>query len=180
MTRRMLLAALLVAAAVAGPASATTQDEAVKSVIAKWYAELLKRSDAHLSPLLAPGGMVEPDYRCPDDDQPQPRALDWTLPPYPHFLAMRAGKFAYEVERMQVERTLAKVDVWERGWIYAGAAKRTYENAADATFILERKENEGWKVLLYASHSQAVRHDHRNQPMPDLSPKGESDGGPQR
>ena len=179
MIPRLLLAALLLTAAAGGPASAT-QDEAVTSVVARWYVELLKGRDAYLSPLLAPGGMVEPDYRCPDDDQPQPRVLDWTQPPYPHFLAVRAGKFAYEVERMRVERRLAKVDVWERGWIYAGAAKQTYENAADATFILERRENEGWKILLYASHSQAVRHDHRNQPMPDLSPKGESDGGQQR
>ena len=41
---------------------------------------------------------------------------------------------------MSGETTLARTDVWERGWMYAGAAKQTYENAPGATFVLEKRD----------------------------------------
>ena len=92
-------------------------------------------------------------------------------PAYSHLLAVRSQKFTHEIEKLQVERTLARIDVWERGWIYAWAAKSTYENAAGATFVLEKKDGQDWKILLYASRSSAVRPQDRDGPMPDLSPK---------
>ena len=120
--------------------------------------------------MLAPGGFVAPAYDCEARNKPQPRALR-PKPLYPHLLARRAQKFAYEVQSLRLETTLARVSIWERGWIYAWAAKQTYENAAAATFVLEKKEGEGWKVVLYASEGQAVHPKHRTEPMPDLSPK---------
>jgi hypothetical protein len=118
---------------------------------------------------MAPGAVVAPSH-CPPRDQPQPRALK-SRPLYPPMLVRRAQKFAFEIQSMRVETTLARVSVWERGWIYAWAAKQTYENAAAATFVLEKKVGASWQVLLYASEGQAVRPDHRKDLMPDLSPK---------
>ena len=77
----------------------------------------------------------------------------------------------HEIETLQVERTLARIQVWERGWIYAGATNTTYENAAGGTFMLVKKEGEDWKILVYDSGSSAVRPKDRDGPMPDLSPK---------
>jgi hypothetical protein len=147
---------------------------AVKQLVGRWYTELRKgrlgeRRDAWT--LLAPGGMIEPSHRCYDPDIPQPRVLKMRGPAYSHLLAVRSQKFTHEIEKLQVERTLARIDVWERGWIYAGATKSTYENAAGATFILEKKDGQDWKILLYASRSSAVRPQDRDDPMPDLSPK---------
>jgi hypothetical protein len=132
---------------------------------------LRKGKDGRVWTMLAPNGIIEPRL-CPDRCGPQPRGLKLPLTPYPHLLAVRAELFKPEIEKVQVERTLARVEVWERGYVYALAAKVTYENAAGATFILERREGETWKVLLYSSRSTAVRSDHVNQPIPDLSPEG--------
>jgi hypothetical protein len=154
------------------PAKAT--EEEVRAAVAAWYAELRKGRNGRISTLLAPNGIIEPRL-CPDRCGPQPRALKPRPgPPFPHLLAVRAELFQPEIEKMKVEGTLARVDVWERGFIYAWASKVTYENAAGATFILERGAGEHWKVLLYSSRSSAVRPDHANQPIPDLSPEGKS------
>lgn len=152
-------------------AGAETDEDAVKALIANWYAELRKRDDVRIYPLLAPAGMILPKS-CPDRCAPQPRALKLKKgEQFSRFLATRAVKFSYEIDRSLIERSLARVDVWERGWFYAWAAKQTYENAASAMFILEKREGEGWKVLLYRSESQAIRPKHKDDPMPDLSPK---------
>ena len=45
-----------------------------------------------------------------------------------------AQQFAYEIRDARVEQTLARVDVWERGWFWAWAAQQTYANAASATY----------------------------------------------
>jgi len=148
--------------------------DAVKELIGRWYSELRKgrlgeKSDVWT--LLAPGGMIEPSHRCYDPEIPQPRMLKMRGPAYSHLLAVRSQKFTHEIESLEVERTLARINVWERGWIYAWAAKSTYENAAGATFILEKRDGQDWKILLYASRSSAVRPQDRDDPMPDLSPK---------
>lgn len=168
---RVLQAAIVLFAAWStSPAEAQIIEQDVKSTIAGWYGELAKGREARIFDQLAPGGLVVPSHDCNARDQLQPRALQWNGP-YPHLLARRAQKFAYEIESTRLEPTLARVSVWERGWIYAWAAKQTYENAAAATFVLEKREGEPWKVLLYASQSQAVRPQHRHEPMPDLAPK---------
>ena len=175
-TIAFMLVAINLSLSTAAPVNADEAD-AVNKLIGRWYTELRKgrlgeRSDVRT--LLAPGGMIEPSHRCYDPEIPQPRVLKMRGPAYSHLLAVRSQKFAHEIERTQVERTLARIEVWERGWIYAGAAKSTYENAAGATFILEKKDRQDWKVLLYASRSSALRPQDRDDPMPDLSPK---DGG---
>jgi hypothetical protein len=148
--------------------------DAVKELIGRWYTELRKGRVGEKSAvwtLLAPGGMIEPSHRCHDPEILQPRVLKMRGPAYSHLLAVRSQKFTHEIERLQVERTLDRIYVWERGWIYAGATKSTYENAAGATFVLEKKDGPDWKILLYASRSSAVRPEDRDDPMPDLSPK---------
>ena len=169
-----LLVGLPLTFSTASPARADAKEAAVKEVINRWYAELRKGRRGEKSrywSMLAPGSMIEPSHRCYDPDIPQPRVLKLRRPAYSHLLAVRSQKFAHEIEMLQVERTLARIEVWERGWIYAGAAKVTYENAAGATFILEKKDGQDWKILLYASRSSAVRPQDRDDPMPDLSPK---------
>ncbi len=163
----------ILASLLAGPAAAQSGEEAVKGAVASWYAELRKGRDARLDSMLAPGGMVVPDhdFRSPGGVKRQSRAADPHRQRFAHLLAVRAEKFSYEVRQLRVEATLAKAMVWERGWIYAWAAKSTYENAAAATFVLEKRDGEDWKILIYASNPEAVRPDHRNEPMPDLRPK---------
>ena len=167
------LAAISLTASTAMPVRAEEAD-AVKQLIGRWYTELRKGrlgGKGAVWTLLAPGGMIEPSHRCYDPEIPQPRVLKMRGPAYSHLLAVRSQEFTHEIERLRVERTLARIDVWERGWIYAGATKSTYENAAGATFVLEKKDGQDWKILLYASRSSAVRPQDRDDPMPDLSPK---------
>lgn len=162
--RRFFLALLLTLAAT--PAAAS--DEAtVRETIAAWYAELRKGNDARPWRLLAPQGQVLP-RECPDLCGPQPRAIKRPHPLYPRHLVRRAQKFDYEIEHMSVERTLARVDVWERGWSYAWALKKTTVAASDAWFILQKIEGD-WKILVYSSETRALRPKDREAPLPDLS-----------
>ena len=145
-------------------------DGAVLSLISQWYQELRKGRAGRRLQLMAPGAELLP-RRCPDRCGPQPRALSpLERIAYPHYLAERAQEFTYEVERLTVEATLARVDVWERGFDYAPALEKTTQSAADAVFILEKREGEGWKVLLYRSLVRAVRAKDKDAPLPDLAP----------
>jgi hypothetical protein len=169
----MLLVAASMIMSVAGPAQGDDA-EAAKALIERWYAELRKNrmgGQSRYWTLLAPGSIVEPSRRCYDPNKPQPRVLKLGETALYAFLAIRAQKFAHEIESMQVERTLARIQVWERGWIYAGATKTTYENAAGGTFILVKKDGEDWKILVYESRSSAVRTKDRDGPIPDLTPE---------
>lgn len=166
---RLALVGLLVL--FSGQAAARSDQEAVAQVIADWYVELRKREDVRLYAMLAPMGMILPE-RCPDRCGPQPRMLKYKAGErFADFLAARAEKFSYEIENARVETTLARVDVWERGWTYAWAARQTYQSAASAMFILEKREGQGWKVLVYRSQSSAIHPKHKDEPLPDLSPK---------
>jgi hypothetical protein len=153
-------------------ARADSDETAVRALIADWYAELRKGKDARVFRLLAPGGIMLPRH-CPDRCGPQPRALKPDELFRPRYLAEQAEKFAYEVERLRVERTLARADVWERGWRWAWAVKQTTMTAAAATFILEKREGEGWKILVYQSESRALSPKDKDMPMPDLTPKAQ-------
>lgn len=153
------------------PAHADDGDEtAVRTLIADWYTEIRKEGRKHPQKFLAPGAMLLPE-RCPDRCGPLPRVArlqDW---PDPHYLARQAPKFEYEIERLRVEHTLARADVWERGFTYAWALKKTTQSAAAATIIMEKRKGEGWKILLYRSLSRAIRPKDKDAPLPDLSPK---------
>lgn len=148
-------------------ANAAPDDKAVRETIAAWYAELRKIKNSQPWKLLAPQGEILP-RDCPDRCGPQPRALKLPRRLYPYHLVRRAQKFDYDIEEMTVERTLARVDVWERGWTYAWALKKTTMAAADAWFILQKIEGE-WKVVVYSSQTRALRPKDREAPMPDLS-----------
>ena len=167
-----VLRLLLIGLSILFAATADAQDDqsAAQQLISDWYVELRKGEDVRLYSMLAPMGMILPQH-CPDRCGPQPRMLKLKKgEQFADFLAVRAEKFSYEIERSQVEESLARIDVWERGWTYAWAAKQTYQTAASAMFILE-KRTEGWKVLVYRSESRAIHSKHKDDPMPDLSPK---------
>jgi hypothetical protein len=169
---RLWLPLLLIFAIPGAAARAESDEAAVRSLIADWYAELRKGKDARVWRFLAPGGIMLPS-RCPDRCGPQPRALKPDELFRPRYLAEQAEKFAYEVERLRVERTLARADVWERGWRWAWAAKQTTMTAAAGTFILERRVGEDWKILVYQSESRALSLKDKDMPLPDLSPKAQ-------
>ena len=108
---------------------------------------------------------------CPDMCPPLKRSADLRPLLGARYLAARAREFDYEIERLRVERTLARADVWERGFDYAWALKKTTQSAAAAIFVLEKREGEGWKVLVYQSLVRAIRPQDKDAPLPDLSPK---------
>jgi hypothetical protein len=158
---------ILLAAAPAGRADDETD---VRALIGDWYKEMRKGKDSRPWRLMSPGGMLLP-RECPDLCGPLPRVAKLTGPYNSYYLARRAEAFEYEITRMRVEPTLARVDVWERGFRYAWAVKKTTQNAAAALFILEKRPDEGWKVLLYESETRALRPKDRDGRLPDLSPK---------
>jgi hypothetical protein len=169
MFRRSVGFSLLVLA-LAGQGVAADDAAEVRAVVGAWYDELRKGRDARPWTLTAPSAMILP-RRCPDRCGPQKRSLDLAELQRPRFLAEHAEKFAYEVERLSVERTLARADVWERGWRYAWAVEKTTESAAAGLFILEKRAGEGWKILVYRSESRALRPKDKDGPMPDLRPE---------
>lgn len=165
---RWALALLIV---LAGAPAVRADDEAdVRALIAGWYAEMRKGNEARPWTLMAPGGMLLP-RECPDQCGPLPRVAKPRDPYSPFYLARRAKKFAHEITRLRVERTLARVDVWERGWDYAWALKKTTQSAASGLFILEKRPGKAWKVLLYESEVRALRPQDQDGPPPDLSPQ---------
>jgi hypothetical protein len=136
----------------------------VEAVIATWYAELQKRGEGNPHRLLAPRAIVE-DCEClPPDETP----VKYAQPRFRNELAYEALKFSYEIVGMRIDRDFARVHVWERGWYYAWSAKETYENDADATFVLERQDDQ-WKILAFSAHGAAVHPKYANDPMPNLS-----------
>ncbi len=168
---RLRFALLLTALLIALPAQAETEDEAaVRTLIAVWYGEMRKRASARPTKYLAPGAMLLPED-CPDTCPPLKRSADLRPLLGARYLAARAREFDYEIERLRVERTLARADVWERGFDYAWALKKTTQSAAAAIFVLEKREGEGWKVLVYQSLVRAIRPQDKDAPLPDLSPK---------
>jgi hypothetical protein len=166
--RAALALLMLLVAAAAGRAAA--DDDDVRNLIAEWYAQMRKGEPARPWTLMAPGGVLLPQ-ECPDQCGPRARVAQPTGPYNSYYLARRSKAFEYEITRIRVEQTLARVDVWERGFSYAWALKKTTQAAAAATFILEKRSDEGWKVLLYRSESRALRPKDRDAAIPDLSPK---------
>lgn len=160
---RLVICALLVS----GPALAENGGEAeteIRAAIVRWYDELLKKQEGRVDLVVGrPFFEATRHYRYADDGS---AALG---PRIYSSLAARALQFTYDIEIKRVDPNFARVAVWERGYFYAAAAQRTYENAADSDFILERQEKDGkWRIVAYRSGSYGIPPGKRTDPMPDL------------
>lgn len=150
----------------ASPASAQapSAEDGIRATLSRWYEELAKRDKGRLGDLVAPGFI---DASPPVSyAKTRSRALG---PRIYTSLAARALKFAWEIDSIRRDSSFAKVEVWERGYFYAFAAQRTYENAAATTFILERSEKDGrWRIAAHQSGSYGIPPNKITDPMPDL------------
>jgi len=160
------LALLLLCAG--APALARTPEvspeDGIRATIARWYQELAKKEEGRWWALTAPGFIdASPPYTYLKTNS-RARA-----PRVYNSLPAVALKFAYDIDSIRRDSTFAKVQVWERGYFYAWAAQRTYENAAATTFVLERRETDGrWLILAHQSSSQGIPPNKITAPMPDL------------
>jgi hypothetical protein len=144
------------------------REDEVRAVVAEWYSELKRGSDGFAFRLFAPMGIYD---ACNCDARADGTPVKHYVSPLKHALAYSALEFSYEIEELRVDNHFARVEVWERGWFYAWANREAYENAAGSTFILERDANGEWKIAAFTSRRSAVRPDHADDPMPDLSGK---------
>lgn len=160
---RIALAALLLAVGLPAAAAPPSDEAAIREVIATWYAELQKGEARRHWQLFAPGAIDG----GPGETRLNPgsRALGPTVS---NELAARALKFAYEVDRLTVDPRFAKAVVWERGYFYAWAAQRTYENAASTLFVLEKQADGRWLILAHEAQSMGIPPHKVTDPMPDL------------
>lgn len=158
-----VLLVLLSAPAFAEPGTAS-EEAAIRKVITRWYEELGKHGKGRVWEITAPGFIdASPHYRHRDTGAASLGPRIYTS------LAATALKFAYDVDRVRVDPNFAKVGVWERGYFYAAAAQKTYERAADTTFVLERQEKDGrWLILAHQTSSQGIPPTRITDPMPDL------------
>lgn len=175
--RDLLLVPLLMLA-LAAPAAALTpapSDEAkIRTTIARWYEELGKKDEGRTWGITAPAFIdASPHISYRDTGS---RALGR---PIYDSLAATALQFAYDVDSIRADSSFAKVQVWERGYYYAFAARVTYERGAAATFVLERRESDGrWLILAHQSTSQGIPPNKVTSPMPDLRSAWERTQGP--
>lgn len=147
------------------PAAAQPAVEgAIRSTLARWYEELGKKDEGRHYALFVPGYI---DASPPiDHADTGSRALG---PRVYGSLAARALRFSWEIDSIRRDSSFAKVRVWERGYFYAAAAQKTYENAAATTFILERSEKDGrWRIAAHESSTQGIPPNRITRPMPDL------------
>jgi hypothetical protein len=146
-------------------------DEAqIRDVIAQWYAALQKRGPAAALfggngkwQLYAPGAIDGGPRET--ETNPQSRSLS---PSVSNELAAKALKFAYEIDVLTVDPRFAKAIVWERGYFYAWAAQKTYENAASTLFIFEKQKDGRWLILAHYANSIGIPPHKITDPMPDL------------
>jgi hypothetical protein len=157
-------AALFLALLLAAPAAAQSPEAAIRTTIARWYEELAKKEEGRWWGLFAPGYIdASPPYTYLKTGS-RARA-----PRIYNSLPAVALKFVYDVDLIRRDGSFAKVRIWERGYFYAPAAQKTYENAAATTFILERSEKDGqWLILAHQSTSQGIPPNKITDPMPDL------------
>lgn len=160
--RAACLALLLVvppSAATAAPA-----EPEIRTTLSRWYDELAKKEKGRLRDLVAPGFI--------DASPPVHHARTMSRAAGPRVyasLAAQALKFAWEIDSVRRDSSFAKVQVWERGYFYAPAARTTYERAAAATFILERSGKDGrWRIAAHQSSSQGIPPNKVTDPLPDL------------
>ncbi|HEX8307829.1 MAG TPA: hypothetical protein VF645_05355 [Allosphingosinicella sp.] len=155
------LSILLAAPAVARAPSA---DDSIRQTLSRWYEELARRDEGRPQALVTPGFIdASPAYYHAGDGS---RALG---PRVYDSLTARALKFRWEVTSLRRDSSFAKVQVWERGYFYAAAARKTYELAAATTFVLERSEKDGrWLIAAHRSSGQGIPPNRITDPMPDL------------
>lgn len=168
---RFIALTVLALAATAPAFAQTADDEAkIRAVIADWYVRVANPDAGKPWALMAPGGIdAGPGYaEIPHIPREQRSAAAYSGPTINNELVAKAMRFSYEVDRMVVNPNLAKVDVWERGYFYASAAQKTYELAVDTVFVLEKRPEGDWKILLHQGTSQGIPPNKITNPMPDL------------
>lgn len=144
---------------------ADAREDEVRAVVVEWYSQLSKGGDGSAFRLFAPLA-IHDGSGCGMHADGTP--IKYYVSPLTCELAYHALDFSYEIEQLKVDDNFARAEVWERGWFYAAANGVTYENAAHATFILERDDKGGWKIAAFTSRNAAVRPEHANDPMPDM------------
>lgn len=168
--RLVILTGLVLA--MAGPAFAQTADDEAKirGVIADWYVRVADPDAKMPWSLMAPGGIdAGPGYaEIPYIARGERSAAAYSGPTINNELVAKAMRFTYEIDRLVVNPNLAKVDVWERGYFYASAAQKTYELAVDTMFVLEKRPEGEWKILLHQGTSQGIPPNKITDPMPNL------------
>lgn len=154
MRKRVLI---LLALAISAPAFAQSPDDEarIRGVIAELYKRLAQPQAKAPWPLMARNGIDAgpvhagtPAIACVERS-----AAAHSGPRINNALAGKALRFTHDVNRLVVNANLARVDVRERGCVYAWAAQTTYEMAADATFVLEKRPNGEWLILARQSDS---------------------------
>ena len=156
--------------AVAQEPHASGDGAAIREVIAAWYGALQKRGSG-------PAGLGQRGYRQvyapgainggPHETEINPKSAAMS-PTISNELAARALKFSYDIDVLTVDPRFAKAIVWERGYFYAWAAQKTYENAASALFIFEKQQDGQWLILAHQANSVGIPPTKITDPMPDL------------
>ena len=167
-----LIALTVLALATAAPAAAQAPDDEGKilAVIAEWYERVGHAEARQPYVLMAPGGInagpgyAEIPYRRPEERS----AAAYSGPFINNELASKAMRFSYDIDRLILNKDLARVDVWERGYFYASAAQKTYELAVDAMFVMQKMDTGAWKILAHEATSQGIPPNKITNPMPDL------------
>jgi hypothetical protein len=166
---RLLLSIIVLALALPAPSFAQAADDEakVKAVIADWYRRVGQfKADAPWA-LMAPGSIDGgPGYSEPMDLNSGSAVIRG--PWMNNELAARALRFSYDIDLLVVDDHLAKARVWERGYFYAWAAQKTYENAASTLFVFEKQDSGEWKILAHEANSVGISPNKITNPMPDL------------
>jgi len=153
----------------AGAAIGQTPEDEIKirALIADWHERVAQSPADQPWALMAPGGIEDgPGYSVPADMHSGSAALRG--PFRNHELAARALQFSYDIDALKVDARLAKAIVWERGYFYAWAAQKTYENAAATLFVLEKQADGAWKILAHDARSIGIPPNRITAPLPDL------------
>ena len=168
--RFIALTVLALAAATPAFAQAADDEAKIRAVIADWYVRVADPDDRSPWSLMAPGGIdAGPGYaEIPYRAREERSAAAYSGPTINNELVAKAMRFTYDIDRLVLNADLAKVDVWERGYFYAAAAQKTYELAIDTMFVLEKRPNGEWKILLHEGSSQGISPNKITNPMPDL------------
>src|SRR5690606_25693599 len=104
---------------------------------------------------MAPAGIdAGPGYAVPADRDSGAAVIRGPFINYE--LAARAMQFSYEIDLLKLDPRFAKAMVWERGYFFASAAQKTYENAASTVFVLEKLDSGEWKILLHDARSVGI------------------------
>jgi len=136
-------------------------------VIAEWYKRVSQQPADRPYALFAPGSIDGgPGYAVPADLNSGSAVIRG--PWINHELAAQALVFAYDIDELVIAGTLAKAEIWERGYFYASRPQSTYERGASAMFVFEKQPSGEWKILAHEATSQGLPPNKITDPMPDL------------